>query len=88
MNYTSVVECQLHAVRGLDEVKLFQTYLADYQSNIVSKERQNSIIYSGPDKEKHIYLFLHDNHFDVITSMPAFLPENAIVIPVKKDMIK
>ena len=41
---------------GVDEVKQFQTYLTDYQINIVSKEHQNSIIYSGPDKEKHIYL--------------------------------
>ena len=43
---------------GVDEVKQFQTYLTDCQINIVSKEHQNSIIYSGPDKEKHIYLFL------------------------------
>jgi hypothetical protein len=57
---------------GLDEVKQFQTYLADYQINIVSKEHQNSIIYSGPDKEKHIYLFLHGSNFDVISSMPEF----------------
>jgi hypothetical protein len=33
---------------GLDEVKLFQTCLSDYQINIVSKEHQNSIIFSGP----------------------------------------
>ena len=58
---------------GIDEVKQFQAYLTDYQINIVSKEHQNSIIFSGPDKEKRIYLFLHDNHFDVITSMPAFV---------------
>ena len=57
---------------GLVEVKQFQTYLTEYQINIVSKDHQNSIIYSGPEKEKRIYLFLHDNHYDVITSMPAF----------------
>ena len=57
---------------GLEKVKQFQTYLSDYQINIVSKDHQNSIIYSGPEKEKRIYLFLHDNHYDVITSMPAF----------------
>ena len=76
------------AICGLDEVKLFQTYLSDYQINIVSKEHQNSIIFSGPEKDKMIYLFLLDNHYDVITSMPAFFPENAIVIPVKRGMIK
>ena len=58
---------------GLDEVKQFQIYLSDYQINIVSKEHQNSILYSGPDQEKRIYLYLHDNHYDVITSMPGFL---------------
>ena len=57
---------------GLEEVKQFQTYLSEYQINIVSKDHQNSIIYSCPEKEKKIYLFSHDNHYDVITSMPAF----------------
>ena len=72
---------------GLHEIKQFQTYLSEYQINIVSKDHQNSVLYSGPEKEKRMYLFLHDNHYDVITSMPPFLPENGIVIPVKKGMI-
>ncbi|CAB4039778.1 Hypothetical predicted protein [Paramuricea clavata] len=58
---------------GLDEVKRFQTYLSDYQINIVSKEHQNSLIYVGCDQEKRIYLYLYDNHYDVITTMPGFL---------------
>jgi hypothetical protein len=53
--------CVPIATCGIDEVKLFQTYLSDYQINIVSKEHQNSIIFSGPEKDKMIYLFLHDN---------------------------
>jgi hypothetical protein len=57
---------------GLNEVKQFQIYLSDYQINIVSKEHLNSIIFSGPEKDKKIYLFLHDQHYNVITSMPAF----------------
>ena len=72
---------------GIEEVKQFQTYLTNYQINIVSKEHQNSVIFSGPDKEKRIYLFLHDNHFDVITSMPAFVAHNSIAMLVKKGMI-
>lgn len=57
---------------GLGEVKQFQIHLTDdYQINIVSKGYQNSILYSGPEKEKEIYLFLNDNN-DVITSVPAF----------------
>ena len=61
---------------GMDKVKQFQTYLSDYQINIVSKEHQNSIIFSGPEREKIIYLYLHDNHYDVITSMPGFFARN------------
>ena len=69
---------------GIDEVKQFQAYLTDYQINIVSKEHQNSIIFSRPDKEKRIYLFLHDNHFDVITSMTAFVARKKYCQTCKK----
>ena len=69
---------------GLEEVKQFQTYLSDYQINIVSKDHQNSIIYSGPEKEKRIFLFLHDNHYDVITSMPAFFARKRYCHTCKK----
>jgi hypothetical protein len=37
---------------GLDEVKQFQTYLSDYQINIVSKDHQNAQIYVGPDQAR------------------------------------
>ena len=43
----------------------------DIKLNMVSKEYLNALIYSGPEAEKHIYLYHHDNHYDVITSMPA-----------------
>ena len=69
---------------GIEEVKQFQAYLINYQINIVSKEHQNSAIFSGPDKEKRNYLFLHDNHFDVITSMPAFVARKKYCHTCKK----
>jgi hypothetical protein len=69
---------------GIEEVKQFQAYLTDYQINIVSKEHQNSVIFSGPDKEKRIYLFLHDTHFDAITSMPAFVARKMYCHTCKK----
>ena len=28
-------------------------------------------IYSGPEASKHIYLYAHNSHYDVITSMPT-----------------
>ena len=69
---------------GLNEVKQFQTYLSEYQINIVSKDHQNSVLHSGPEKEKRIYLFLHDNHYDVITSMPAFFARKRYCHTCKK----
>ena len=63
---------------GLDEVKQFQSYLTEYQINIVSKEHQNSIIYSEP------YLFLHDTHYDIITSMLAFFARKKYCYTCKK----
>ena len=67
---------------GLNEVKQFQAYLTNYQINIVSSDHQHSIIYSGP--EKRIYLFLHDNHYEVITSMPAFFARKKYCHTCKK----
>ncbi len=37
---------------GLDKVKQFQTYLLDYQINIVLKEHENALIYFGLEQEK------------------------------------
>ena len=63
---------------GLNEVKLFQQYLTNYQIIVVSGDHNNSIIYppqppANPNPEKSIYLYFHDNQFDVITSLPGFL---------------
>ena len=60
---------------GLAEVDMFQRHLTQYEINIVSGNHDNAIIYpSQPSVDKTpIYLFLHDNHYDVITSMPGFL---------------
>ena len=62
---------------GIDEVKLFQNYLSNYQIIIVSGTHNNSIIYPpkppGTDEKPIIGLYLHDNHFDVITTIPGFL---------------
>ena len=57
---------------GIEQAKLFQAYLTEYQINIVSKEYNNNIIYAGPEKDKRIYLYINDNHYDVITKMPGF----------------
>ena len=62
---------------GIPEVELFQKYLTNYEINIVSGNHDSSIIYppkpSTSNDVTPIYLYLHDNHYDVITSMPGFL---------------
>ena len=62
---------------GIDEVKLFQNYLSNYQIVVVSGDHNNSIIYPpqppGTDEKSTISLYFHNNHFDVITSIPGFL---------------
>ena len=62
---------------GMNEVKLFQNYLSNYQIIVVSGDHNNSIIYPpqppDTDEKPTINLYLHDNHFDVITTLPGFL---------------
>ena len=62
---------------GIPEVELFQKYLTNYEINIVSGNHDNSIIYPSKSSTSNsvtpIYLCLHDNHYDIITSMPGFL---------------
>ena len=63
---------------GMDEVKLFQQHLTNYQIIVVSGDHNNCIIYppqppANSIEEKSIYLYFHANHFDIITSIPGFL---------------
>ena len=61
----------------IEEVKLFQNYLSNYQIIIVSGDHNNSIIYPpkppGTNEKPIISLYFHNNHFDVITKLPGFL---------------
>ncbi len=61
---------------GIPEVKQFQKYLTGYEINIVSMEHGNTIIHPAQPivtETKRIYLYLYNNHYDVITTMPGFL---------------
>ena len=62
---------------GINEVKLFQNYLTNYQIIVVSGDHNNSIIYPpqppGTDEKPTINLYFHEKHFDVITTFPGFL---------------
>ena len=61
---------------GIEDVKTFQRFLVGYQIHVISREHFNGIVYHGPTTDKKIYLYYHDNHYDVITSMTAFLSRN------------
>ena len=65
---------------GIEEVKLFQNYLSNYQIIIVSGTHNNCIIYPpkppGTDEKPIISLYFHNNHFDVITKLPGFLSKS------------
>ena len=57
---------------GLEQIKLFEIVLCDYQLVVVSAEHEHAIVHKGPPSEKQIFLLMHDGHFDVITSLPGF----------------
>ena len=61
---------------GIPEIKRFQEVMPEYQIYVLSKGHFNAIIYEGPEADKKMYLYLHDDHYDVITKMPAFLGRN------------
>lgn len=66
------------------EVKLFQKTLPDFQIHILSKEHFNSVIYQGPEGGTPIYLYYHDQHFDVITKITGFLDRSYFCFQCKK----
>ena len=69
---------------GIEQAKQFQAYLSEYQISIVSKEYGDKIIYTGPEKDKRIYLYMHNNHYDVITKMPGFFARSYYCHTCKK----
>jgi hypothetical protein len=56
----------------LDDIKNVEEML-NIQVKVVCAESFNTIIYSGNGKETKLYLYKNGNHFDVISSMKAFL---------------
>ena len=57
----------------LEDVDMFAKHLG-IQINIADANYFNDIIHTAnPDATEMIYLYKNKNHYDVITSMPAFL---------------
>ena len=57
---------------GIKEIKIIEEYLKDYQFIVIDGDTINEIIYIGPQKEKKIMLYHHNQHFDTIKSLPGF----------------
>ena len=73
---------------GIPEVKKVQAALPDYQLDVISKEHLNALIYPGPEADRCLYPYHHDDHYDMIASMPAFLARRKYSRKCKKDSIK
>ena len=74
---------------GLPEVAKFQEVVdgidgVDYQIVVLSSKHFNAIVYEGLQREKQIYLYHHENHFDVITSVSSFLGRGYWCLVCKK----
>ena len=69
---------------GLPEVTKFQQVIEDYQIIVLSAEHFNAIVFEGPKRERQIYLYLCNNHYDVITSVSSFLGRNHWCLDGKK----
>ena len=69
---------------GLDQIKLFEIILCDYQFVVISAEHGHSIVHKGPESNKQIKLLMHDEHFDVITKLPGFFNSNYYCLRCEK----
>ena len=73
---------------GLSEVTKFQDVIDEYQIVVVSAEHFNAIVHEGTKRDKQIYLYHHDNHFHIITSLSAFLGKAYWCLECKKGYDK
>ena len=68
----------------LEDVKKFAAYLG-VQINIIDGDQFNELIYSSDVADEMVYLYKNNNHYDVITSMPAFLCKDYYCHSCKKS---
>ncbi|XP_078684907.1 uncharacterized protein LOC144918222 [Branchiostoma floridae x Branchiostoma belcheri] len=58
---------------GLPEIQKFQEHLSAYQIIVVSAKELNEVVYKGPNREQKLILYLVNGHYNVITSITAFM---------------
>ena len=73
---------------GLPEVGKCQGVIENYQIVVLFADHFNAIIFEGPKREKQIYLYLYNNHYDIITSVSSFLGRNYWCLDCKKGYEK
>ena len=54
------------------EIMKAEEYLEIYQILVISGNDDYDFVYVGPNRDKRIVLFHHDDHYDYIKSLPAF----------------
>jgi len=57
---------------GIPQIQAIQDILPDYQIRIFNTQSTAALVYSGPPADNIIYLYNHENHYDVITKPPGF----------------
>ena len=69
---------------GLDQIRLFEIILNEYQFVILSAEHGHAVVHKGPPSEKQFMLLMHDGHFDVITKLPGFFDSSYFCLECEK----
>ena len=67
----------------LKHVEQFQQVLLDkYQIIVISSSFFNKPVYTGSAARKKIYLYHHEDHYDLITNISKFYPKNTSMCTV------
>ncbi|KAG8177593.1 hypothetical protein JTE90_024194, partial [Oedothorax gibbosus] len=60
---------------GFSEIAIFERYL-DVQVIVISNENMNQVVYKRAERSLKVYLWLHNNHYDLIKSPKGFYAAN------------
>ena len=72
LSIASTLNLNINDNIGINELCRIEKHIQNYHITVFYNELMNEILYKGVEKEKKIFLFFHNNHFDVIRSLPAF----------------
>jgi hypothetical protein len=58
---------------GIREVFQIESFLEDYCITLIDGNCSNKFFYKGGKKDKYLYIMYTNSHYNVITSMPAYI---------------